>query len=77
MASERLGPVVQAGSEWNKMEVGEIKRPGLVGRMKGVVEEMDVFFLIPGVEQLRMRTKSSQQKSSIYSVPDIAFSLGT
>lgn len=25
MASERLGPVVQAGSEWNKTEVGEIK----------------------------------------------------
>lgn len=39
------------------MEVGEIKRPGLVGRIKGVVEEMDVFILIPGVEQLRMTTK--------------------
>jgi len=39
------------------MEVGEIKRPDLVGRIKGVVEEMDVFFLIPGVEQLGMRTK--------------------
>ena len=34
------------------MDVGEIKRPDLVGRIKGVVEEMDVFFLIPGVEQL-------------------------
>ena len=39
------------------MDVGEIKRPDLVGRIKGVVEEMDVFFLIPGVEQFGMRTK--------------------